>query len=165
MRHAARTGGLFGATADEATSVDEVLEGIRDARGPLVGFPFTPDVREAIGRVHGSVQRFFPCFETILARNAAAPGAAAPFAVGGALTMADVLLAELYHSCHEALASAAGEEAAAATLSTYGRMTALHDHVLALDQIRAFVEGPNWFPFPAGNVGKAYVRNVRTVLA
>ena len=41
----------------------------------------------------------------------------------------------------------------------------LHAHVLALPAIQGFVGGPNWFAFPAGDVGKAYVRNVRNVLS
>ena len=46
VRHAARAGGLYGTTANEAARVDEVLDGISDARGPIVSYPFV-DAREA----------------------------------------------------------------------------------------------------------------------
>lgn len=120
------------------------------------------DGREACGRLAQSVQRFFPCFESLLAKNEAAP-----FAVGASLTIADVLLAELVHSTVEAFeaTSGFGQQAVDALLVDFPRLRAIEQHVLALPTIVAFMASPNCMPFPAGDVGKAYVRNVRTVLA
>ena len=78
---------------------------------------------------------------------------------------ADVLLAELCHSTTEAFEATFGAAAAATLLEPYPQLRALHAHVLALPAIQGFVGGPNWFAFPAGDVGKAYVRNVRNVLS
>ena len=65
VRHAARAGGLYGTCAEEAARIDEVLDGISDARGAIVGYPFM-DPREACARLQQSVQKFFPCFERIV---------------------------------------------------------------------------------------------------
>lgn len=154
VRHAARRGNLYGTSTDEAALIDEVLDGITDARGAIVSYPFLPDEREACGRLAQSTNRFFPHFEALLARN----HAHAPHVVGGALTIADVLLAELVESCCEAV----GESS---LLDAYPKLKALHAHVLALPPIQTFMGGANWFAFPKGDVGARYVRNVRTVLS
>ena len=153
VRHAARQGNLYGTTADEAARIDEVLDGISDARGAIVSYPFMQDPGEATARLQQSAARFFPCFEAIIERNAQPP-----FAVGANLTIADVLLAELVESCCEAMG---GDE----LVAPFPRLKAVHAHVLGLPQIRAFMGGENWFAFPKGDVGATYVRNVRTVLA
>ena len=159
VRHAARTGALYGTNTDEAACIDEVLDGISDARGPIVSYPFM-DAREACGRLQQSVQRFFPCFEGIIERNGAQP-----FAVGASLTVADVLLAELVDSTLEAFSATFAPAMADSILQPFPKLRALHAHVLALPQIQAFRAGPEWMPFPEGAVGKAYVKNVRTVLS
>jgi glutathione S-transferase len=158
VRHATRVGELYGTGHEEAARVDEVLEGIQDARGPIISFPFM-NAQEACSRLHGSVQRFFPCFEALIERNASPP-----YAVGTALTIADVLLAELVHSTLEALTATFGDEAGSQVLGPFPKCRAVHAHVLALPEITQFMNGPNWFAFPAGQVGKDYVRNVQTVL-
>ena len=160
VRHAARVGNIYGENASDATLIDQVLDGITDARSPIVGFPFM-DPQEACNRLHGSVQRYFPHLE-LLANSGSG---SAPFAVGSALSVADVLLAELVQSCHEALSSTFGESVAEQVLQDFPRLRAIHAHVLALPEIQNFMAGPNWFPFPSGAIGKAYVTNVRTVLA
>ena len=160
VRHAARAGALYGTTDEEAARVDEVLDGISDARGPIVSYPFM-DAAEACGRLQQSIERFFPCFERVIERNGAPP-----FAVGASLTAADVLLAELVDSTIEALSAATfGPPAVDAALGPYPKLRALHSHVLGLPQIQAFRVSTNWMPFPEGQVGRDYVMNVRTVLS
>ena len=159
VRHAARAGALYGATADEAARVDEVLDGISDARGPIVSYPFM-DATEACGRLQQSIERFFPCFERAIERNGAPP-----FAVGASLTAADVLLAELVDSTIEALSATFSPSAADSAFEPYPKLRALHAHVLGLPQIQAFRASTNWMPFPAGQIGRDYVKNVRTVLS
>ena len=159
VRHAARVGKLYGVSHTDAARVDEIIDGIKDARGAIVAYPFS-DPREACARHGQAVQRFFPCFESILERNAQPP-----HAVGGSLTIADVLLAELCESTQEAFAQTFSEQVADQVLSPYPLLRALHAHVLALPAIVDFKASANWMPFPAGQVGAEYVRNVRTVLA
>ena len=159
VRHAARAGKLYGTTDEEAARVDEVLDGISDARGPIVSYPFM-DAAEACGRLQQSIERFFPCFERVIERNGAPP-----FAVGTSLTAADVLLAELVDSTIEALRTTLVPRAVDAALGPYPKLRALHSHVLGLPQIQAFQASTNWMPFPEGQVGRDYVMNVRTVLS
>ena len=108
----------------------------------------------------GAAERFFPHFEKLLASNSHPP-----FAVGAALTMADVMLAELVESTTEALEATFGAGAVAQVLEPFPLLRALHAHVVALPAIQAFKASPNWMPFPAGEVGRAYVKNVRTAMA
>lgn len=159
VRHCARRGGLYGADHSEAARVDEIIDGIKDARGPLIGYPFG-DAREACMQLAGAAQRFFGCFEELIRKNGAPP-----FAVGTSLTMADVLLAELVESTREAFEATFGAGAATQVLGPYPLLRALHEHVLALPAIVDFRASANFMPFPAGEVGRAYVLNVRTAMA
>ena len=159
VRHAARKGGLYGTSDIEAAKIDEVIDGIKDSRGAIVGYPFG-DPREACMQLAGAAERFFPCFEQIIQKNNHPP-----FAVGAALTMADVLLAELIESTTEALQTTYGPQAVTQVLEAFPLMRKLHEHVVALPAIQSFKASPNWMPFPAGEVGKAYVLNVRTAMA
>ena len=54
-----------------------MLDGISDARGAVVSYPFM-DAREACSRLQQSAERFLPCFERLLGQNASH----APHAVG-----------------------------------------------------------------------------------
>ena len=160
VRHAARVGSLYGASIDEASRIDEVLDGISDARGAIVGYPFG-QAQEMCMRLAGAVKRFFPCFETLISRN----GATAPFIVGAQLSVADVLIAELVSSTQEAFDMTFGVGTAKGQLAQFPQLLALHAHVVALPQMVDFMAGPNWFAFPAGTVGRDYVKNVQTVLS
>ena len=116
VRHCARKGGLYGTSDIEAAKIGEVIDGIKDGRGAIVGYPFG-DPREACMQLAGAAERFFPCFEQIIQKNNHPP-----FAVGAALTMADVLLAELIESTTEALRATcrpAGRHAGAGGLSAH----------------------------------------------
>ena len=155
-----RLGSLYGSSPGEAAQVDEVLDGITDARGAIISFPFMDDSRECCARLQQSMQRFWPCFEALLERNASPP-----HVVGASLTVADVLLAELVDSTSEAFAATFGPQAAVSVLEPFPRLRALHEHITSLPEIQAFKRSDNWFPFPAGQVGAEYVRNVRTVLS
>lgn len=165
VRHAARLGGLEGKTPTECARVDEILEGISDARNAIISYPFNPDAVQVVNQHMASVQKYFTAFEAMIARNNTPSCFGGPFAVGNELTAADVLLAELVESSREAVESVS--DAAKATthvLQPYPKLRALHAHVLSLPGIKAFMASPNWFPFPAGEHGKKYVANVQTVL-
>ena len=123
-----------------------------------MAYPFC-DAHEACALHAQAIKRFFPCFEGVLARNTQPP-----FAVGGALTMADVLLAELVESTQEAFAQTLGEQAAEQVLSPYPLLRTLHARVLTLTAIVNFKASANWMPFPAGQVGKEYAEHVRAAL-
>ncbi len=157
---AARFGKMYGDDDIEAAHIDEIIDGIKDARGAIVSFPFVDDKREICSRHFGAVQKFFPCFEAIIERNSAAP-----YAVGSALTVADVLLAELTESTIEAFESTFGAEAANQVLKPFPQLRALHALVIALPAIVEFKQSDNYMPFPSGGVGAAYVDNVRTVMS
>jgi glutathione S-transferase len=160
VRHAARLGSLFGRDSQESSRCDEILDGITDARGAIISFPFMDDPHECCMRLQQSIQRFWPCFEALIERNASPP-----YVVGASLTVADVLLAELVDSTSEAFAATFGPEAAVGMLAPFSKLRALHQHVTGLPEIQALKNSDNWFPFPAGKVGADYVRNVRTVLS
>ena len=158
VRHCARRGSLYGVDDREASQVDEVIEGIRDARGAIVGYPFG-DAREACQRHAGAIERFFPSFEAIIERNGPSP-----HCVGAALTMADVLLAELVESTREAFEATFGAPVAEQALAQFPKLRTLHAHVVRLPAIREFKASANWMPFPAGEAGRQYVQNVRTAM-
>ena len=43
VRYVAQRGKLWGTTPEESAFIDMVLEGIKDARGVVVSYPFTPE--------------------------------------------------------------------------------------------------------------------------
>lgn len=143
----------------EASRIDEIIDGIKDARGALVGYPFG-DARESCIRLADSAQKFFPCFENLISKNGSRP-----YVVGASLTMADVLLAELIESTQEAFEATFGSPAAVEILKPYPQLRMLHEHVVSLPAIKQFKASDNWMPFPAGAVGRAYVENVRTAMS
>lgn len=160
VRHAARLGKIDGATPVEQARVDEIVEGINDARNAIIAFPFQNPM-DACRSHLGSVQKYFPVFEQLITSNRNPP-----FSVGSSLTVADVLLAELVESSFEAVRSVADEQQAnQLVLQPYPQLRALHSHVMSLPQIKAFMSSSNWFPFPAGEVARKYVSNVQTVLS
>ena len=63
------------------------------------------------------------------------------------------------------LSCARPSQAVTQVLEAFPLMRKLHEHVVALPAIQSFKASPNWMPFPAGEVGKAYVLNVRTAMA
>lgn len=161
VRHAARLGGLDGKTPAESARIDEILEGISDARGCIIAYPFQPDAVQIVRRHLQSMQRYFPVFEAGIKSNGNAP-----FSVGAELTVADILLAELVESSREAVQSVYGAaKAAELVLTPYPQLSALHAYVLSLPSISAFMASSNWFQFPAGDIGQKYVANVQTVLS
>mmetsp|Transcript_125445 Transcript_125445/g.267833 ORF Transcript_125445/g.267833 Transcript_125445/m.267833 type:complete len:233 (-) Transcript_125445:87-785(-) len=160
VRHASRLGGLEGKTPSECARVDEILEGISDARGAMISFPFQQEPIPCVNAHLGSVQKYFPVFEELIRINGSAP-----FAVGVDLTVADILLAELVESTREMVESVSNAAKATQLVhDPFPNLRALHAHVLSLPRIKEFMSSPNWFPFPAGDVGRRYVRNVQTVL-
>merc|ERR1711957_482842 len=99
LRYVARRGGLSGKTGAEEALVDMVCEGVKDARGPVVSYPFAlqnPDGhREIVTQLTSErSKRSLTCFESILERGGWR------VAASGTST-ADVLLAELAHELLE----------------------------------------------------------------
>ena len=68
-------------------------------------------------------------------------------------------------STQEAFEATFGAEVASKVVAPFPLLRALHAHVLGLPAIVEFKESDNWMPFPAGETGRAYVQNVRTVLS
>ena len=94
VRYVARRHGMDGGSAPaDAAKVDMLCEGVRDARGVVVGFPFSPDPAEYRAEAPARLARHLPFFERALAGGG--------FAVEGhELTAADVLLAELVEGAY-----------------------------------------------------------------
>ncbi len=77
--------------------------------------------------------------------------------------MADVMLVELIMSTHEANASIDRRDFQ--INNTFRLISPLYNYVQDSNWCEAFLASKNWMPFPApGEVGKAYVQNVRTAM-
>ena len=68
-------------------------------------------------------------------------------------------------AAQEALEATFGARAVEAVLGPFPLLRALHAHVAKLPTMLAFKASTNYMPFPAGEVGRAYVANVRTAMA
>jgi len=143
IRHVARRANLLGATAAEQALADQVAEGCSDWRSAVLSLPFSGDTDACAA----AVQRYAPVFEALLKKSPTG------WVAGGeALTYADVLVAEALTSYMEAL----GDFSQQVTyLATHRSL------VLELPGLAGYLASPQRFPFPTGDVGKAYVANVR----
>ena len=159
IRYAARKGGLIGGgRSDEAEArIDELVEGVASARGGILGYPFSESPEVGMEKIVAMREKYWRGLDN-LAAAAAANGDGA--VGGGALSLAEVLLAELVQSNLEAAHGGDGE----ALLAPYPALRAAWVHVLALDRIKAYLAGPQRQPWPEGDVGRAYWRNVQVVL-
>merc|ERR1712113_730253 len=92
VRYVARKGGLSGKSPSEEALVDMVCEAVKDARGPVVGYPFQ-DMEAVEAEMPEKFKKHGPRFEAILANNPKFDEAAGIFASG--LTVADVYLGEI----------------------------------------------------------------------
>ena len=150
VRYVARRAGLDAAASPaDAAQVDMLCEGVRDARGVVVGFAFAPDRAAFRADAPARLAKQMPCFEHALADGG--------FAIAGReLTAADVLIAELVEG---AIPIVPAEFWAA-----YPKVVALHQRVVAVPSIRTYLDSDRRYPFPDGDVGVAYVANVNAVL-
>lgn len=96
VRFLARTYGLYGRTDAEAARCDQIHDGVVDLLGKATPLPFSKDLEP----FRAACAKYFPCFERLLAANAAAnPENSQPLLVGSALSFPDVTLTEAlaYH--------------------------------------------------------------------
>lgn len=175
VRYAAAVGGLDGgADPLDRYAVDEVIEGVRcvgrcsaAAARPMahasacvcvvrrdwapigVGYCWMPDAEARAELVAEKHARFLPCFDALARKN----GARGCF-VGDGVTMADVVFAEGVQQFHDCVGSTAW-------LAAYPALEAIHARVVALPQVKAFLDDPK-LRFPVQD--DAYKANVNHVL-
>merc|ERR1711920_914883 len=126
-----------------------VCEGVRDARGPIVGYAFKGEHQDQFKKdLPGTVQRHMTVFEAALVK-------ASGHVVTSGLSTADVLMAELAYEC---------EGVSPGVLDSYPLVKALLAEVVKLPGVAAYLESDKRYPFPHGEVGKVYVANVNAVL-
>eukprot|EP00928_Gymnodinium_smaydae_P031754 TRINITY_DN23207_c0_g1_i1.p1 TRINITY_DN23207_c0_g1~~TRINITY_DN23207_c0_g1_i1.p1 ORF type:complete len:225 (+),score=47.13 TRINITY_DN23207_c0_g1_i1:49-723(+) len=153
VRYVARRAGLTGKGPAEEALVDMVCEAVKDARGPVVGYPFQ-DRRAVEAELPRHFAKLGPRFESILASNVRF--AEAPGILASGLTVADVLLGELA----EEMVQINGR-----ILDPYPRLAAVRQRVLQLPGVAAYLASNRRFPFPKDDrVAREYVANVSTVL-
>jgi len=151
VRYVAQRGGLWGRTPAESAMVDMVAEGIRDARGPVVSFPFTSDQKALADEIPFRVAKQLMPLEAYLQQKTDG----SPFFLESGLSAADVLLAEFLE---ELIAIRAG------SVANYASCSALHKQITQLPGIQTYLKSPKRYPFPRGQVRDAYVKNVQAVL-
>mmetsp|Transcript_37895 Transcript_37895/g.114460 ORF Transcript_37895/g.114460 Transcript_37895/m.114460 type:complete len:225 (-) Transcript_37895:100-774(-) len=148
VRYVGRRGGMAGKTPAEEALVDMVCDGVKDARGSVVSFPFEQDQNLATMKLPQNVQRHLDCFEVILQRGSGQ-------VVASGISTADVLLGELGHELLEIRPDA---------LDRHPFMRALHDKVVKLPGVDKYLRSTLRYPLPRGDVGRVYVANVGQVL-
>lgn len=151
LRYVAMKGNLWGQTPEESALVDMVAEGIKDARGVVVSFPFQPDKAALAAEVPQRTSKQLEPLEALLRTR---PDGSLGILASG-LSAADVLLAELTEELLEIRPDA---------MAAYPKVAALHKQVTSLPQIRGYLDGPKRYPFPKGAEGEMYLQNVNTVL-
>lgn len=152
LRYVAQRGKLWGSNPGESATVDMIAEGIKDARGVVVSFPFTPDQASLAAEVPSRIVKQMGALEAGVQRRA---DASLGFIPSG-LSAADVLLAELVEELLNMRSDA---------MKPYPNCAALHRQVVGLPNIQAYLKGPLRFPFPRGRDGQIYVQNVQKVLS
>eukprot|EP00930_Biecheleria_cincta_P073661 TRINITY_DN6093_c0_g1_i1.p1 TRINITY_DN6093_c0_g1~~TRINITY_DN6093_c0_g1_i1.p1 ORF type:complete len:281 (+),score=57.35 TRINITY_DN6093_c0_g1_i1:51-893(+) len=151
LRYVAQRGNLWGSNPGESATVDMTAEGIKDARGVVVSFRFTPDQASLAAEVPSRIVKQMRALEAAVQRRA---DASLGFLPSG-LSAADVLLAELVEELLNIRADA---------MTPYPNCAALHKQVVGLPNIQAYLKGPQRFPFPRGRGGQIYVQNVQAEL-
>ena len=76
--------------------------------------------------------------------------------VASGITYADVLIAEMLEGYRHFLAEG--------WLDGFPGLKALHKRILELPGVAAYLRSDQRYPFPQGDVGRAYVMNVQRVL-
>jgi glutathione S-transferase len=94
VRHVGRAYGLYGATAAEATEIDQLLEGIKDFGGKCPGWP-SPEARAGLDEAVAALKekwlpRYAAAFEAQLAKNGGTTDdGGGVFLVGTKISIAD----------------------------------------------------------------------------
>eukprot|EP00933_Yihiella_yeosuensis_P081143 TRINITY_DN94692_c0_g1_i1.p1 TRINITY_DN94692_c0_g1~~TRINITY_DN94692_c0_g1_i1.p1 ORF type:complete len:236 (-),score=25.74 TRINITY_DN94692_c0_g1_i1:122-796(-) len=151
FRYVAQRSGLWGKSLQEAALIDMIAEGIKDCRGPVVSFPFTPDQGQLAAEIPARTSKQLGPLEAQI-RNTA--DGKLGFVASG-LSAADVLTAELA----EELLNIRGD-----ALNPYPKIAALHRQVVSIPSVQAYLRSPKRYPFPVGPEREKYVRNVQEVL-
>jgi len=150
IRYVARRGGFCPEDPKELALCDMVAEAVNDARGPLISAPFKPDPAAHLATLPAHFSKYFPRFQRILEAGGGT------VLKGGKLCFADVLLAEIFHGF---------ARLSPGCLDPYPLCQALVASITAIPSVAAYLEDPTRrYPFPEGEIGVAYVKNVRTVL-
>ena len=116
-------------------------------------FPFGDDQETSTKTALDRVKKQMVTFESAIILRRASDGA--PGFLESGLCSADVLVAELA----EGLLGIRED-----ILAGFPVVSALHKHVVSLKQIKLYLSSDKRYPFPHGDVGVAYVSNVKTVL-
>eukprot|EP00613_Pedinella_sp_CCMP2098_P018910 CAMPEP_0171760510 /NCGR_PEP_ID=MMETSP0991-20121206/47512_1 /TAXON_ID=483369 /ORGANISM="non described non described, Strain CCMP2098" /LENGTH=235 /DNA_ID=CAMNT_0012363613 /DNA_START=14 /DNA_END=721 /DNA_ORIENTATION=+ len=150
VRYVAAKAGLAGESPTEVAFVDMVAEGVRDARGKVVGYPFAQDLDAHLASLPAVIEKYFPRFESILAASKTGKVLAS-----GDLTYADILMAEC---------ASGYETMSPGCVDAFPLLSKLTKEVFALPSVAAYLASPNRFPFPQGADGATYKDNVNAVL-
>ena len=150
-RYVAKRAGMAGQSPSEEAQVDMVAEAVRDARVGVTGFPFTDNPRQhAQQNMMRLMVKQLPWIEAAI--ESSGTGTVCP----SGLTYADVLVAEMLDGYRYFLPDG--------WLDGFPSCKALHAKVLSMPGVAAYLASPERHPFPQGEVGDAYVRNVQEVL-
>lgn len=156
VRYLALRGGLAGQSPAEAARADMVAEAIKDCRAGVVGFPFSADKAAHVAGAKLLVLKYFPTFERLLSDDKCD----GRFLASG-LSYPDVLLGELV----EAYCGLFEEDKETLAIITgFKQVNLLHQNIVAIPTIAAYLASDRRFPFPRGEVCDKYVANVNSVL-
>lgn len=152
VRYLARRGGLCGADSAEAALVDMLCEGIKDARGVVVGYAFSSDKTAHVESIEDKVFKCLTALEkTIVERKDGTVGVLA-----SGTSAPDILVGELV----EGLLPMKND-----VVDKYPKVAKLHKQVLAMPGVAAYLASDKRYPFPSdGEIGDTYVAHVNTVL-
>mmetsp|Transcript_25167 Transcript_25167/g.54786 ORF Transcript_25167/g.54786 Transcript_25167/m.54786 type:complete len:201 (-) Transcript_25167:97-699(-) len=148
IRYLAHKHNLQGSTPKEAALCDMVAEGCLDFRRGLLMYPFNPQ-KVATKECFDLVNKFGPVFENLLGENLFIAG-------GNSMTYADILLAEVLMGYEERFAGGMQQQ--------FPNLDQLRVRICQVPGIANYLQSDKRYPFPTGDIGSAYVHNVREVL-
>ena len=152
IRYLAERGNLIPSSTAEKAHVDMVSEAIRDCRGTVSGYPFSPNKENHLAEARKTLAKYFPIFEKIVNDKGG-------IYVNGNVSYADILLAELIEElCFNMFDN---EQ----ILCDYPKLQLLHSKVVAFTGIEENLSSEKRFKFPIeGKLCDEYCENVREVL-
>ncbi|XP_019617294.1 PREDICTED: glutathione S-transferase A4-like [Branchiostoma belcheri] len=146
IRYIARKGSLYGADDKESARIDMLTDGVRDFALKFLRVPFLADPTEHLSGIRNTdLPRYLPVYSKVLEDSGTG------FLVGGALSMADVLLFEALLSVDELFPG---------HLKDYPKLQEFRDRVSALPNMAKFLSGGQRKPPPDA----VYRDSVDTVL-
>lgn len=153
-RYLGRRAGLCGSTAADQASIDAFAEAVREAREPLLWYPFIADKEEHKQRCRSVLQRKLPWLERTI-QNCRVLGQA-PGLKAADLTYADVLLAEMF----EAYLRFTDD----GFLSSYEALSGMYDRVRAHDGVSAYLRNSGSNDFFCSELDPDYCEYMAEVL-